>query len=65
MEAERVAEAACGWAGLVEYASEVQVPSEVVELIAPLPVFADGKLCQLDLERFSKVFRSVRTIKEH
>lgn len=63
--AERVAEAAREWAGLSEYASEVQVPSQVVQPIAQLPVFADGKLCQLDLERCSKVFRSTETMKKH
>jgi superfamily II DNA helicase RecQ len=64
-EAERVAEAARGWAGLAEYASEVQVPSEVVEPIAPLPVFADGKLCQVEPGRCSKVFRSTEAMRKH
>ena len=63
--AERVAEGAREWAGLAAYASEVPVPRQVVSPIDELPVFADGKLCRLDLERCNKVFRSIKTIKEH
>jgi superfamily II DNA helicase RecQ len=64
-EAKRIAEAVHGWAGVAEYASEVQVPSQVVEPIPELPMFADGKLCQLDPDGCHKVFRSVKAIKEH
>jgi hypothetical protein len=30
---------------LAEYVSEVRVPSQVVESISELPMYADGKLC--------------------
>jgi uncharacterized C2H2 Zn-finger protein len=63
-EAERVAKAAREWV-LVEYASEVQVPSQIVKSIAQLPVFADGLLCRLGPGRCSKVFRSAEVMRKH
>jgi hypothetical protein len=36
------------WLGLIEYASELQAPSEVIPPISQLPIYPDGVLCQLD-----------------
>jgi hypothetical protein len=63
-EAERVAKAARGWV-LAEYASEVQVPSQIVQSITQLPVFADGLLCRLGPDRCSKIFRSAEVMRKH
>ena len=64
-QAENIAERVGSWAGLVEYASEIQVPSQVVRPISQLPVYLDGLLCQLDADSCCKVFRSVKAIKKH
>jgi hypothetical protein len=64
-QAEDIAERVRSWPGLTEYASEVQVPSQVVALISQLLVYSDGLLCQLDAARCCKVLRSVKAIKNH
>jgi hypothetical protein len=64
-QAEDIAERVGSWPGLEEYASEIQVPSEVVTPISQLPVYSDGLLCQLDAASCSKVFRSIDVIKKH
>jgi hypothetical protein len=46
--AENIAERVRSWPGLIEYAREIQVPSQVVKPISQLPVYPDGLLCQLD-----------------
>jgi hypothetical protein len=63
--AEDIAERVRSWPGLIEYASEIQVPSQVVAPISHLPVYSDGLLCQLDAASCSKVFRSQDVIKKH
>jgi hypothetical protein len=47
-QAEDIAERVRSWPGLIEYAREIQVPSQVVKPISQLPVYPDGLLCQLD-----------------
>ena len=47
----------------MEYASEIQVPIQVIAPISQLPVYSDGLLCQLDAARCCKVLRSVKAIK--
>jgi hypothetical protein len=64
-QAEDIAERVRSWPGLTEYASEIQVPSQVVAPISQLPVYSDGLLCQLDAANCSKVLRSVKAIKNH
>jgi hypothetical protein len=63
--AEDIAESVRSWLGLVEYASEIQVPSQVVAPLSQLPVYLDGLLCQLDTARCYKVLRSVKAIKNY
>jgi hypothetical protein len=53
------------WSGLIEYASELQAPSEVIPPISQLPIYPDGVLCQLDAAYCCKVFRSIDVIKKH
>jgi hypothetical protein len=64
-QAKDIAERVCSWPGLVEYASEIQVPSQVIAPISQLPVYSDGLLCQLDVACCYKVLRSVKAIKNH
>jgi superfamily II DNA helicase RecQ len=64
-QAEEIAERVRSWPGLIEYASEIQVPIQVVAPISQLPVYSDGLLCQLDAASCSKVFRSQDVIKKH
>ncbi|KAF2827743.1 hypothetical protein CC86DRAFT_444934 [Ophiobolus disseminans] len=64
-QAEEIAERVGSWPELIEYASEMQVPSQVVAPISQLPVYSDGLLCQLDAASCSKVFRSKDVIKKH
>jgi hypothetical protein len=64
-EAGRVADEVGGWAGLLHYASEVQMSSVVAEPVAQLPIYADGLLCRLEPDCCSKVFRSAEAMKKH
>ncbi|KAJ4398868.1 hypothetical protein N0V91_009870 [Didymella pomorum] len=64
-QAELIADEVSSWAGLVEFASELEVPSQVVEPIQQLPVYADGLSCQLDPSRCRQIFRSERVMKNH
>jgi len=63
--AKEIAERVRSWPGLTEYASEIQVPSQVVAPIRELPVYLDGMLCQLDAASCCKVFRSIDVVKKH
>ncbi|KAF2748571.1 hypothetical protein M011DRAFT_331378 [Sporormia fimetaria CBS 119925] len=47
-QAELVADEVSSWTGLIEYASEVEVPSHVTQPILQLPVWPDGLMCQID-----------------
>ena len=64
-QAEEIAEQVRSWPGLMEYASEIQVPRQVVAPISQLPVYSDGLLCQVDQDRCSKVLRSTEAIRKH
>jgi hypothetical protein len=64
-QAEIVADEVSSWAGLIEYASEVEVPSQVIRAIQQLPVYADGLMCQIDPGRCCQIFRSAHTIRDH
>ena len=64
-EAELIADEVRNWAGLIEYASELNVPSQVIEPIQQLPVYQDGKMCRLDPDRCRQIFRSERVMKNH
>ncbi|KAL1643247.1 hypothetical protein SLS61_009346 [Didymella pomorum] len=64
-EAELIADEVRNWAGLSEYASELNVPSQVIEPIQQLPVYQDGKMCRLDPDRCRQIFRSERVMKNH
>jgi hypothetical protein len=39
-----------GWAGLIEHASELEVPGQVITAIQQLLVYADGLMCCIDLD---------------
>jgi uncharacterized C2H2 Zn-finger protein len=54
-----------GWAGLIEYASELEVPSQVIQAIQQLPVYADGLMCCIDPDYCRQIFRSEETIRKH
>jgi hypothetical protein len=64
-QAENIAERVRSWAGLIECASEIQVPSQVIPPISQLPVYSDGLLCQLDAAYCFKVLRSIKAMKNH
>jgi hypothetical protein len=44
-EADSIADEVRNWPGLIEYASESEVPSQVTEPIYQLPVYEDGLMC--------------------
>ena len=44
-QAKSIADEVSSWARLIEYASELEVPSRIVEPIHQLPVYADGLMC--------------------
>ena len=64
-QAEIVADEVSGWAGLIEYASKLEVPSQVIQVIQQLPVYVDGLMCQIDPDRCRQIFRSAHAIKNH
>jgi hypothetical protein len=64
-QAEIVADEVSSWAGLIEYASELEVPSQVIQAIQQLLVYADGLMCRIDPDRCGQIFRSAHAIKNH
>jgi hypothetical protein len=63
--AEVIAEEVGSWAGLVEYASEVEVPGQVIQPIDQLPVYADGLMCRIEPDGCRQIFRSAEAIRKH
>jgi hypothetical protein len=59
-----IAEKVGRWSGLVEYASELVVPSRIIPVIHQLPVY-DGLICQLNPLQCRQVLRSEEGIKKH
>ena len=64
-KAELIADEVRSWAGLIEYASEVEVPSQVIKPVHQLPVYEDGLMCRLDPNRCRQIFRSLETVRKH
>jgi hypothetical protein len=64
-QAEDIAQRVHSWSGLIEYASELHVPSKVIPPISQLPIHPDGLLCQLDVAHCCKIFRSIDVMKKH
>jgi uncharacterized C2H2 Zn-finger protein len=64
-EAEGVAEEVSSWAGLIQYASELEVPSQIIQPVHPLPVYADGLMCQIEPGRCRQIFRSAEAMRKH
>jgi hypothetical protein len=55
-QAELVADEVSSWIGLIEYASELEVPSQIVEPTHQLPIYADGLICRIDLDCCRQIF---------
>ena len=64
-QAESVADEVSRWGGLIQYASEVEVPSHVTQPIPQLPVWPDGLMCQIDPDHCRHIFRSAETMRKH
>ena len=64
-EAESVADEVSRWGGLIQYASEVEVPSHVIQPIPQLPVWPDGLMCQVDPNRCRLICRSAEAMRKH
>jgi hypothetical protein len=64
-EADSAADEVSSWAWLIEYASEVEVPSQIAEPTHQLPVYADGLMCRIDPDHCRQIFRSERVMKNH
>jgi hypothetical protein len=64
-EAETAADDIRNWAGLIQYASAVEVPSQIIQPIHQLPVYADGLMCRIDPDYCCQIFRSKETMRKH
>ena len=64
-KAKAIGDAVRGWADLLQYPSELEIPSKGVDPIPQLPVYDDGLLCLLDTERCQHIARTVDSIKVH
>ncbi|CAN9137103.1 unnamed protein product [Alternaria alternata] len=64
-QAKAIAEEVGNWAGLIQYASELEVPSQVIEPIHQLPVYEDGVMCQVDPNHCRRIFRKPEGIRKH
>lgn len=64
-QAKLIADEVSSSAGLVEYAIELEVLSQVAEPIQQLPVYTDGMSCQLDHNRCRRIFRSEGVMRKH
>jgi hypothetical protein len=64
-EAESAADEINSWAGLIEYGSELEVPSQIVEPTHQLPMYANGLMCRIDPDHCHQIFRSTHAIRNH
>ncbi|KAF7441548.1 DUF3505 multi-domain protein [Pyrenophora tritici-repentis] len=64
-EAEAVGQQVRSWAGLVQYPSELEVPTGAPKPVRQLPVYTDGMLCQFDSSCCYYVARSKEAIRKH
>lgn len=64
-QAESVAEEVSSWTGLIQYGSELEVPSQIIEPIQQLPVYADGLMCRIEPDHCRQVSRSAHAIRNH
>jgi hypothetical protein len=64
-QAKAIAEEVGSWPGLIQYAGELNVPSQVIEPIDQLPVYQDGLMCQMDPDHCRQIFRSKGVMKKH
>ena len=64
-QAESAAEKVGSRAGLIQYASELEMPSQVVAPMPQLPVYPDGLKCRLDPDQCRQIFRSSEAMRKH
>ncbi|KAK7177379.1 hypothetical protein PSPO01_16572 [Paraphaeosphaeria sporulosa] len=64
-EADSIAEEVGRWTGLIQYASQLEVPREATDPISQLPVYTDGLVCQLAPESCHQVYRSEEVMRQH
>lgn len=64
-QAKAIAEEVGNWAGFIQYAGELEVPSQVIETIHQLSVYEDGLMCQVDPNHCRRIYREPEGIREH
>jgi len=64
-DASKIGNEVRGWAGVMQYPSELVVPSQIAAPHAQLPIYADGMLCQLNPSQCRRVLRSIKSMKQH
>lgn len=64
-QAQLVADELSSWPGLIQYASELEVPRQTIEPISQLPVYTDGLMCRLESDRCRQVLRSAEVMRKH
>ncbi|CAE7222418.1 DUF3505 domain containing protein [Pyrenophora teres f. teres] len=64
-EAEAVGQQVRSWAGLVQYPSELEVPTGAPKPVRQLRVYTDGMLCQFNSSCCYYVARSKEAIRKH
>ncbi|KAI2475472.1 DUF3505 multi-domain protein [Pyrenophora tritici-repentis] len=64
-QAKAIAEEVGNWAGLIQYAGELEVPSQVIKPIHQLPVYKDGLMRQVDPNHCRRIFRKPEGIRKH
>ncbi|KAI1663273.1 DUF3505 containing protein [Pyrenophora tritici-repentis] len=46
-------------------ADELEVPSQVIQPVRALPVYADGLICRIEPDRCRQIFRSAEAMRKH
>ncbi|KAK7178346.1 hypothetical protein PSPO01_15608 [Paraphaeosphaeria sporulosa] len=64
-EADSIAEEVGRWAGVIQYASQLEVPQRAVAPTSQLPIYTDGLMCELEPDRCRQVFRSAEVMRKH
>ena len=64
-QAKIIADKISSWTGLIKYASELEVPDQIIKPVYQLPVYVDRLMCQIKPEHCRQICQSREAIRKH